>query len=111
MQFTAGLIVGAVVGFGIACILAYKKINHTYLEGYNAAKESEQKEEVDVSIVIAKYHEGYEKGLSVARERIVEQLQDVSFERYGNEGFGGEIVVNFDDLIEIIRKGRVEDAE
>ena len=38
-------------------------------------------------------------------ERIVEQLEEVSFERYGNEGMGGELVVNFDDVVEIVKGG------
>ena len=42
-------------------------------------------------------------------ERIVERLEEVSFERYGNQGMGGELVVNFDDAIEI-GKGGVDNA-
>lgn len=41
-------------------------------------------------------------------ERIVEQLEGVSFERYGNEGMGGEKVVNFDDLVDVVRNGGKE---
>ncbi len=41
-------------------------------------------------------------------EKVVEQLKEVSFERYGNEGMGGEMVVNFDDAIEIVRNGGKE---
>lgn len=39
MQFVAGLIIGAIVGGALMCILAYKKINHAYMEGYNAGQE------------------------------------------------------------------------
>ncbi len=42
-------------------------------------------------------------------ERIVESLEEVSFERYGNQGMGGELVVNLDDAIDIV-KGGVDNA-
>ena len=38
-------------------------------------------------------------------DKIVQQLASVSFERYGNGGMGGELVVNLDDAIEIVRGG------
>lgn len=39
-------------------------------------------------------------------DKIVQQLASVSFERYGNDGgMGGELVVNLDDAIEIVRGG------
>ena len=34
-------------------------------------------------------------------DKIVEQLEEVAFERYGNDGMDGERVVNLDDVIEI----------
>ena len=36
-------------------------------------------------------------------DRIVEQLKLASYERYGNDGMGGERVVNMDDAIEIVK--------
>lgn len=33
---------------------------------------------------------------------IMDQLQNVAYERFGNSGMGGEMVVNLDDVIEII---------
>ena len=41
-------------------------------------------------------------------DKIVEQLEEVAFERYGNDGMGGERVVNLDDVIEIVRGGGLD---
>ncbi len=41
-------------------------------------------------------------------DKVVEQLEEVAFERYGNDGMGGERVVNLDDVIEIVRGGGVD---
>lgn len=38
----------------------------------------------------------------------MEQLEEVAFERYGNDGMGGERVVNLDDVIEIVRGGGLD---
>lgn len=35
----------------------------------------------------------------------VERLKKASYERFGNDGMGGELVVNLDDVIEIIKGG------
>lgn len=40
--------------------------------------------------------------------RVVEQLKKAAFERYGNDGMGGEMVVNLDDAIEIVKGGGVD---
>ena len=40
-------------------------------------------------------------------DKVVEQLKSVSYERYGNDGMGGERVVNMDDAIEIVKGGGV----
>lgn len=41
-------------------------------------------------------------------EKVVEQLEDVAIERHGNDsGMGGEMVVNLDDAIEIVKHGGV----
>ena len=37
------------------------------------------------------------------QDKVVEQLKSVSYERYGNDGMGGECVVNMDDAIEIVK--------
>ena len=39
-------------------------------------------------------------------DRVVEQLKAASYERYGNDGMGGELVVNLDDVVEIMKGGR-----
>lgn len=38
-------------------------------------------------------------------DKVVEQLKDVSYERFGNAGMGGENVVNLEDAIEIVKVG------
>lgn len=38
-------------------------------------------------------------------DKVVEQLKDVSYERFGYTGMGGENVVNLDDAIEIVKAG------
>lgn len=41
-------------------------------------------------------------------DKVVEQLEEVAFERYENDGMGGERVVNLDDVIEIVRGGGLD---
>ena len=41
-------------------------------------------------------------------DKVVEQLKAVSYERYGNDGMGGELVVNLDDVVEIMKGGGVD---
>lgn len=41
-------------------------------------------------------------------DKVVEQLEAVSYERYGNDGMGGELVVNLDDAVEIMKGGGVD---
>lgn len=37
-------------------------------------------------------------------EKVIEKLFDVAIERYGNDGgMGGEMVVNLDDAVEIVK--------
>ena len=38
-------------------------------------------------------------------DKVVEQLKDVSYERFGYAGMGGENVVNLDDAIEMVKAG------
>lgn len=38
-------------------------------------------------------------------DKVVEQLKNVSYERFRNAGMGGENVVNLDDAIEIVKAG------
>lgn len=38
-------------------------------------------------------------------DKIVDRLKEASYERFGNDGMGGELVVNLDDAIEIIKAG------
>lgn len=42
-------------------------------------------------------------------DKVVEKLKKVSYERYGNDGMGGEPVVNLDDAIEIVKRGGRDD--
>ena len=34
-----------------------------------------------------------------------ERVKKTSYERFGNDGMGGELVVNLDDAIEIVKEG------
>lgn len=38
-------------------------------------------------------------------DKVLEQLKEASYERFGNDGMGGELVVNLDDAIEIVKEG------
>lgn len=39
-------------------------------------------------------------------DKVLDQLLDASFERFGcDTGMGGELVVNMDDVIEIVKEG------
>lgn len=40
---------------------------------------------------------------------MLDQIQSVAYERLGNSGMGGEMVVNLDDVIEIIRSAVRDD--
>lgn len=42
-------------------------------------------------------------------DKVVEQLQNVAHERFGNSGMGGEMVVSLDDVIEIVKAGGIDD--
>ena len=44
-------------------------------------------------------------------DKVVEHLKAVSYERYGNDGMGVELVVNLDDAIEIVRGDREPEPE
>lgn len=46
-----------------------------------------------------------EQPTAYGTDNVVEQLKETSYERFGNDGMGGELVVNLDDAIEIIRDG------
>lgn len=52
-----------------------------------------------VLLLLDKYPTAYDV------DKVVEQLKDVSYERFGNAGMGGENVVNLDDAIEIVKAG------
>ncbi len=54
------------------------------------------------------YHKEREENKVIDTDKIVERLENVSYERFGNEGMGGEKVVNLDDAIEIIKGGGKE---
>ena len=41
-------------------------------------------------------------------DKVVMQLENVAYERYGNDAMGGERVVNLDDVIEIVKGGVVD---
>lgn len=42
-------------------------------------------------------------------DNVIKKLRKLSYERYGNDGMGGERVVNLDDVIEIVRGGGADD--
>lgn len=42
-------------------------------------------------------------------DKVVEQLKNASYERFGNTGMGGENVVNLDDAIEMAKAGSKND--
>ena len=44
-------------------------------------------------------------------DKVVEQLKNVSYERFGNAGMGGENVVNLEDAIEIVKAGGIDDKK
>lgn len=44
-------------------------------------------------------------------DKVVSELQDKSFERYGNSGMGGELVINLDDAVEIVKRGGTDERE
>lgn len=44
-------------------------------------------------------------------DKVVPELQSKSFERYGNQGMGGELVVNLDDAIEIVKRGGIDESK
>ncbi len=46
-----------------------------------------------------------EQPTAYGTDNVVEQLKEASYERFWNNGMGGELVVNLDDAIEIIRDG------
>ncbi len=41
-------------------------------------------------------------------DKVMEELGNVAYERYGNDGMGGERVVNLDDVIDIVKGGGVD---
>ena len=46
-----------------------------------------------------------EENKVIDTDNAVERLKKVSYERFGNTGMGGELVVNLDDAIEIVKEG------
>lgn len=38
-------------------------------------------------------------------DKVLERLKEVSYERYENDGMGGELVVNLDDVVDIMKGG------
>lgn len=44
-------------------------------------------------------------------DKTVEQLKNISYERFGNARMGGENVVNLDDAIEIVKAGGIDDKK
>lgn len=44
-------------------------------------------------------------------DKVVTELQDKSFERYGNQGMGGELVISLDDAVEIVKRGGTDESK
>ena len=42
-------------------------------------------------------------------DKVINQLKRKSFERYGNGGMGGELVVNLDDVFDIVKGGGLDE--
>lgn len=42
-------------------------------------------------------------------DKVVTELYDKSFERYGNSGMGGELVISLDDAVEIVKRGGADE--
>ena len=42
-------------------------------------------------------------------DKVINQLKRKSFERYGNGGMGGELVVNLDDAFDIVKGGGIDE--
>ncbi len=42
-------------------------------------------------------------------DKVVTELYDKSFERYGNQGMGGELVISLDDAVEIVKRGGADE--
>lgn len=42
---------------------------------------------------------------------VVERFKEVSYGRYGNNGMGGELVVNLDDVVDVVKDGGVNMAK
>lgn len=51
------------------------------------------------------YYKECEENKVIDTDNAVERLKEASYERFGNDGMGGELVVNLDDAIEIIKAG------
>ena len=49
-----------------------------------------------------------ERPIAYDVDKVVEKLKKVSYERYGNDGMGGELVINLDDAIEIVKGGGID---
>lgn len=58
-----------------------------------------------VLLLLDKYPTAYDV------DKVVSELQDKSFERYGNSGMGGEMVVNLDDAVEIVKRGGADESK
>lgn len=55
------------------------------------------------------YHKEDEENKVIDTDKIVERLKEASYERFWNDGMGGELVFNLDDAIEIIKGGGKND--
>ncbi len=42
-------------------------------------------------------------------DKVVAELQNKSFERHGNQGMGGELVISLDDAVEIVKRGGADE--
>lgn len=51
------------------------------------------------------YYKECEENKVIDTDKIVERLNEASYERFGNDGMGGELVINLDDAIEIVKEG------
>ena len=91
MQFAAGLIIGAIAGFGVACGLACKKIKHVFKEGYIAGRIDSKKTERKRAEIRCKF---CENRLKQGEERPNIRGDGDDYSEYYNKGNDCDACVN-----------------
>ncbi len=76
---------------------------------HNIDRDSMFKYFADLLVGIAEVATIRNYNCSSSVDKVVAALQSKSFERYGNQGMGGELVINLDDAVEIVKRGGVDE--